>query len=449
MKPLVTRFSCRRKRRMEEIRQRLEDARPRNWESWPALRKQWPWFAALGAIILLAIPWGIRAEERSLESASRGTLTEAGYEVEEITFTGRQATIVSNLTASEQNGAVNALAAMGGVAKVTWVEGSGAIVSPTTPPVASTTTAPPEPSAVLTMTVRDGRLALRGTVPAAGTIRALADTGEDFWGDDVGNQIEVDGSVLAHSWLAHAASAVPILTMLVDAQLTLDADGATLTGGAVDEATADAAMARLAEALGPDVAIKNNVVVSPWDLPHFQIISPGDGTVSIEGTVANVDVRKPIALAIARGGEELEVTGKIRLNENTADTYILRRIPEIINVLSSGEQWTLRSDGTGIGGSMSGGKAFTGNKLKPTAQVAELATLLASFLEADANLNIVIEVHAEEREGDVDPAELAQGRAETIEVYLIRLGIDPSRVSAGAAAGDGELLRFQLTPADQ
>ncbi|MCP3973571.1 MAG: hypothetical protein GY720_03665 [bacterium] len=434
---------------MEEIRQRLEEARPRNWESWPALRKQWPWFVALGAIILLAIPWGIRAEERSLESASREALTDAGYRIEEITFTGRQATIVSNLSTNEQNGAVNALAAMGGVAKVTWVEGSGNIVSPTTPPVASTTTTPPEPGAVLTMTVRAGRLALRGTVPAAGTIRALADASEDFWGDNVGNQIGVDGSVVAHSWLGDAPGTVPILTMLIDAHLTLDADGATLTGGAVDEAAADAAVARLAEALGPDVAIKNNVVVSPLELPHFQIISPGDSTVSIEGTVANADVRKPIALAVVRGGEELEVTGKLQLSEGTADTYMLWRVPEIVTVLSSGEQWTLRSDGTGIGGNMSGGKAFTGNKLKPTAQVAELATVLVAFLEADPNLNISIEVHAEEREGSVDPDELAQGRAEAIGAHLVRLGIDPSRVSAGAAAGEGELLRFQLTPADQ
>ncbi len=434
---------------MEEIRKRLEEARPRNWESWPALRKQWPWFAALGAIILLAIPWGIRAEERSLESATREALVDAGYQVEDVTFTGRQATIVSNLTTAQQNGAVNALAAMGGVAKVTWVEGSGIVVATTTPPVASTTTVSPEPGAVLTLTVREGRLALRGTVPVAGTIRSVADVAENLWGDNVVNQIEVDGSVLAHSWLRDAADVVPVLTMLVDAQLTLDKDGATLTGGAVDEATADAAVARLTEALGTDVTIDNKVVVSPLELPQFQIISPGDGTVSLEGIVASVEVRKPIVQAIARGGEELEVSGKIRLNENTADTHMLRRVPEVVTALSTGDQWTLRSDGSAIGGTIAGGKAFTGNKIKPTSQVADLAALLAGFLEADTNLTISIEVHAEEREGNVDSDELAQDRAEAMAAHLVRLGIDPSRVSATAAAGEGELLRFQLTPADQ
>ena len=73
---------------MSEWRDRLARARPSNWASWPTLRRLWPWFAALGAIVLMAIPWGIRAEERSLEASSRQTLAEAGILVEDITFNG-------------------------------------------------------------------------------------------------------------------------------------------------------------------------------------------------------------------------------------------------------------------------------------------------------------------------------------------------------------------------
>lgn len=435
---------------MEEFLKRLEEVHPRNWESWPTLRRQWPWFAALGVIILLAIPWGIRAEERSLESASRQALIEAGFEVEEISFTGRQATIVSTLSTDQQVAAVNALAEMGGVAQVTWVEGTTTSATTTTlPGTTTTTTAAPDPGAVIVMAVRDGRLALRGIVPAAGTIRDVDDAASDLWGNDVVNRLEVDTTVVAHSWIGDAPNVVGVLTMLIDPQLTLDADGATVTGRAWDQETLDSAMARLSAVLGPDVDIDDKVIVSILNLPELQIIAPGDNTVTLEGTVANADVRKPIAQAVARSGDDLEITSELRLNENTADTYMLRRIPEVIAAMGAAEQWTLRSDGTAMGGSVVGGKAFTGNKTKPTAQIAELAGLLASFLEANPNLGIEIEVHADEREGDVDSTELAQERADALAAHLVRLGIDPDRISASAAAGEGELLRFQLTPAEQ
>ncbi len=435
---------------MDELRRRLEEAHPRNWETWPALRKQWPWFAALGAIMLLAIPWGIRAEERSLEDASREALTDAGYAIESITFTGRQATIVSNLNSTDQVGAVTALAEMGGVAKVTWAEGSNPVVVATTlPPTSTTATTLPTDGAAVTLTVRDGRIALRGTVPDAGTIREVGDVAADLWGADVVNRLTVDSSKAAYPWVEGTADALASLTMLIDPQLTLDHEGATLTGAATDEATVDQAVQALENSLGSDISIDNKVTITPLDSPQIEILSLGDGTVALEGTVANLDVRRPIVQAAIRGGEELEIANKVRLAEGTADTYVPRRLPDVVTALSNAEQWTLRYDGESLGGGASGGTIFTGNRIKPTAQAADLIALLGGFLEADPSLSIAIEVHADQREGDVDEIELAQKRADAIASQLIRLGIDPRRISATSAAGDGELLRFQLTPADK
>ena len=79
----------------------------------------------------------------------------------------------------------------------------------------------------------------------------------------------------------------------------------------------------------------------------------------------------------------------------------------------------------------------------------DLLEVLGRFLHLNPNLNIEIETHAEPAEGDADATELAKGRADAVAARLVRLGIDPDRMSATDAAGAGELLRFRLVPADQ
>lgn len=434
---------------MDELRRRLEEARPSNWQHWPTISGLWPWFAALGAVVMLAIPWGIRAEERSLDAASREALADAGILIEDITFTGRRATIVADLTPRDQNAAINVLAEMGGVAKVTWEEGSGLFVAPTTTTSSTTTTTgAPEPSARLTASVKDGRITLRGIVPAARAIKDVGDAAGDVWGSDVVNQIFVDETVLAHPWLATAEDTIAVLTMLIDPQLTLDAEGATITGGAIDEQTLEEAMTRLAAALGAGTAIDNKVTVTPLQLPLIQILSPGDGTVALEGTVANTGVRKAIVRAVGRTGPDLETTNEITIGTTTADVYLLRRIPEVVTTLGAADQWTLLFDGASLGGSAAGGRFFIDDRVKISAPMNELLDELGRFLHLDPHLNIEIEIHADPREGDVDATDLAQRRAEAVAARLTRLGIDPHRISATNAAGTGELLRFQLIPAD-
>jgi hypothetical protein len=435
---------------MDELRRRLAEAHPSNWQHWPTLRGLWPWFAALGVVLMLAIPWGIRAEERSLDAAGREALTEAGIMIEDIRFTGRQATIVANLTSAEQNAAVRVLADMGGVARVTWVEGQDLFAAPPTTTSTTTTTQAPEPSARLTASVKDGRITLRGVVPAARAIKDVGDAAGEVWGNDVVNQLFVDESVLAHPWLATVEDAIPALTMLIDPRLTLDADGATITGGAIDEPGLEDAMARLSAALGPEVAIDNKVTVTPLALPRIQILSPGDGTIVLEGTVANTHVRKGILRAVGGTGSELEVTNEIAVGATTADIYLLRRVPEVVAALGVGDQWTLLFDGESLGGSVVGGSAFLKDRAKLSAPVKELLEVLGRFLHLDPQLTIEIEIHADPpEESDVDATDLARRRAEAVAARLVRLGIDPHRISATDAAGAGELLRFRLIPADQ
>lgn len=436
---------------MDELRERLQTARLSNWEHWPTVRGLWPWFAALGLVILIAIPWGIRAEERNLESESRAALNEAGIAFEDISFTGRQATIVADLSTNEQIAAVNVLAEVGGISRVGWEEGDvGAVAQPPTTTVApTTTTATPEPGADLTASVNDGKITLRGIVPNAQTIKDVSDAAGDVWGLKVVNQLFVDGSVLAHPWLGSADESIAVLSTLIDPQLSLDHQGATLTGGAISQEVLDSAMQRLSTALGPDVAINNKVTVTPLDLPNILIISPGDGTADITGKVASPSLRRSIGVAVAATAEELEITSSVTTTDTTADVYLMQRIPEVISVLGSAEQWTLQFDGRALAGVVVGGKTFTGNRVKATAQLADLLVQFSSFLQADPNLVIELEVHADPRDEGADETVLAQERADAIAAQLVRLGIDPSRISSTTGPGEGELLRFMLIPAEK
>ena len=412
------------------------------------MRELWPWFAALGLVILIAIPWGIRAEERSLEESSRQALNEAGIAYEDISFTGRQATIAADLTTDEQIQAVSVLAAMGGVSQVTWEEASGTYSAPTTP----TTSAPPgtvpaEPGADLTASVSDGQITLRGTVPTAQTIKDVSDAAKDIWGQTVVNQMFVDGAILAHPWLGSVDEAIAVLATLIEPQLSLDYEGATLTGGAINQEVLDGAIERLTAALG-DVPIDNKARVTSLELPSLQIIAPGEGSIEMTGTLSNPSVRRSVVLAVQALNDEVEVNSSVLVSETTADVYLLHRLPEVITTLGSAEQWTMQFDGQSLGGVAVGGKAFNGNRVRPTAQVAELIELFASFLQADPHLVLEIEIHAEPREG-VDAVALAQERADNIAEQMIRLGIDPERVAAQPGPGDGELLRFMLVPAEK
>lgn len=426
----------------------MRTARPSNWEHWPTVRDLWPWFAALGLVIVVAIPWGIRAEERNLEASSREALNDAGIAIQNINFTGRQATITADLTTDEQIQAVAVLANMGGVSRVEWQEATGSVVAVTTTTTAAPKPpAPNEPGANLTASVANGEITLRGTVPTAQTIKAVSDAAGEVWGTSVVNQMFVDGSVLAHPWLGEVDATIGVLATLIDPQLSLDYEGATLTGGAISQEVLDSAVERLTEALG-DVPLDNKVRITSLELPAIQIISPGTDTIDLTGKVADAAMRRAIAFAVQATDPEAELNGSVQLSETTADVYLLHRLPEVIAALGGAEQWTMQFDGESLGGTAVGGKVFNGNRIKPTAQVEDLLQLLASFLQADPHLVLAVEVHAAPREG-VDAVALAQDRADVIAEQMVRLGIEPDRVTAAPGPGDGELLRFMLIPAEK
>ena len=434
---------------MEEFLDKLHDARPSNWEIWPALRAQWRWFAALAAILLVAIPWGIRAQERSLESATRDALIEAEIAVEDVSFTGRSATITADLDETTQEQATAIVAAVNGVAGVEWQTGSGILIAqPGTGSSPTTSTAAPDPGAELVIAVKGGKVSLRGVVPTAETIKTLGDAASDLWGHGVANQIFVDDMVLAYPWLASVDDALAVLPTLIDAQLTLDRQGAIVTGIALSEEAATAAAGRLEEALGPDVPLDNKLTVTPLELPSIEIVF-SEGAATITGTVGSKSTKQAVAAAVRATKDGVELDNDMVVSPGTADVFVVHRIPELVGRLGAAPEWTLRLEGTTVEGSAAGGKLYPGKRVKPGPQVAGVADVLAGFLSADATLELTIEVQAPSTKAkDGDSGNLAKPRASALAAHMVRLGIDPSRIQTTAEVGERELLRFTITSAD-
>ena len=433
---------------MEDFLERLHSARPSNWEIWPAMRSQWRWFAALGAILLIAIPWGIRAQERSLEDAARDALVEAAIPVESVRFTGRNATITADLDQPTQEQANTIVASLNGVAGIQWQPGSGILlVQPGPGATSTTTTVAPDPGAELVIAVKGGKVSLRGVVPTAETIKTLGDGAADLWGHEVTNQIFVDDMVLAFPWLATADDALAVLPTLIDAQLTLDRHGAIVTGIAISQESADAAADRLEEALGPDVPLDNKLTVTPLELPNIEIVF-SDGTAKLSGTVGSKATKQAIAAAVRSTDDDLELNNELVVTPATADVFAVYRLPELVSRLGAAPEWTLRLDGSAIVGSAAGGKLYPGKRVRPGPQVAGVAEVLAGFLSADGSLELSIEVESAAKATDNEVASLAQPRASALAAHMVRLGIDPDRIQAAGQDGDREVLRFTLTSAD-
>ena len=86
--------------------------------AWPAIRRA-KWFVAAWVVLaLVAIPWGVRAEERGLEETSRAALADAGVVVNDISFTGRTALV--SVANSDQAAAEVALAGVAGIRAIEW-----------------------------------------------------------------------------------------------------------------------------------------------------------------------------------------------------------------------------------------------------------------------------------------------------------------------------------------
>lgn len=406
------------------------------------------WFLAIWVVLaLVAIPWGVRAEERSLEADSVAALAEAGVTVEDITFTGRTAVVTGELTAEERESAEEALDAIGGIRSIEWrVETVSAPPSVTTPPPpTTTTTVPPGDPAVLELKVNLGRLTLRGELPDARRVALLGSAAEMVYGAGAVNRLSV-GDVVDPPWMGGADRLVTSLGLVSAADIMLDGAGIAGNAQVPTPSAAEALEAVLADMGTGDFRVDVDIQVSEGDAATLWIVADGD-TVTIEGALQRrkmIEALVELLVSLDIG----EVVEDVELDKSLDPSFALTRVDELIDLLSVGDEWSLAYEDEVLSGERMGSGLFFRDPSRATVAAFRLLDEIASHMVGDPRLLLTIEVGgAVSDDGAVD-IESAGKRAAAIADALMRMGVDPDRVTA-AGIDEGEVLRFSLEPAER
>jgi hypothetical protein len=400
------------------------------------------WFiAAWVALALVAIPWGLRAEERTLESAARDALADAGVAVDDVAFSGRNGLVVATLGGADRTRAEAALADVSGIRRLEW--------QVTAPPAAipvsttTTTTLPPGEAAGIEIRVKAGKVFIRGILPTAALIARVDDAAERFYGPTVTNNLVV-GDVWMPAWLGVVPEVVAVLPAADQVELTMDETGISLAGDVAHDATERSLRERLRTVIGPDVVLDVDVTVTDGDLPSVTIVASGDGAVSVAGIVNRRTLVDAIHTTIEDISPDLDVVTDLTFDKTLAETYPASRLPQLIARLGAGAAWTLEVEAGSLMGSAVDAGFFRGRRPGPTIRAEALIDELAAQLLADPALAIAIEIGVPSGDDAAGNAELATSRITELVNALVRAGVHPERITTSVGGTEGELLRFRL-----
>ncbi len=407
------------------------------------------WFLAIWVVLaLVAVPWGVRAEERSLEADSVAALAAAGLTVEDITFTGRDAIVSGELTEDDRRTAEEVLGELAGIRNIEWrvdtVSEPPVVTAP--PPATTTTTLPPDNPATLELKVRVGRLSLGGRLPDAARVASIASAAELAYRADVVNRLAV-GDVVDPGWLESASRLVSSLGLVSDATIVLDGSGIAGTA-AVPTGSAAAALDVLFDGFRQDgLPVDIDIAVSEGGTAVLSINDDGN-VVTAEGVLYRASLIEDVNELLG-AVDDREVETSIRLNKSLAPAFAVTRLDDLIEVLAGAEQWSLSYDDEVVSGGRLGKGLFPRDPEKPpTATAVRLADEIAALMVGDPRLHLTLEVGSVVRSNGSTDLEMARMRADAVVVVLMRLGVDPDRVSA-TEIDAGEVLRFTLEPAER
>lgn len=407
------------------------------------------WFLAFWVVLaLVAIPWGVRAEERSLEEASVAALADAGVTVEDITFTGRNAVISGELTQKDRVRAENVLGGVDGIRTIEWRVEQVTPPPVTYPPPATTTTTtlPPGDAATLTVKVNLGKLSLRGVMPDAHRVAWLGTLAQRTYGADASNRLSV-GDVVEPSWLDTADRFVAGFGVVSGADVALDSEG--ITGNAVvpTEGAAEVFEAMLEDMRSDVFSVDVEVTVSEGETATVSIVDDGD-VVTLAGALPRrtwIDALEELVAAVDGG----EVVSSVELDKSLAQAFALTRLDELVALLGTGELWSLTYEDEHLSGERVGGGLFRADPDRPpTAAGSRFLAEVAGMMIGDPRLELAIEVGSAVRDDGSTDLEMAAKRAGAIADALMRMGVDPDRMTV-VGIDDGEVLRFSLEPAER
>jgi len=391
------------------------------------------WLVLVGA----AITVGVSGEQTGLAESARSELAAAGIDAT-VSFSGRDATLGGAATVRAEAEAI--VSGIDGVRVVDWVDTAASGATTTTAPAATTVppTLPPistsaeQPASVAHLEARleQGRLVVRGAIPDAGAATRLAGLADLIYAPLVDNQLEVDDTLETASWVPRASGAIAVLPILGTSGLKIVGEEATLFGFAPTAERLAQLQGAVTQALGPDVRLTTNVEITGKKPPTIEATVPGDGILTISGTVpSRAIVDFAMKLGIAAYGAD-NVVNKLVVDPEVDTTFSLFRLPLVFGAFVPFPEWHVEIFDNVISGQLLSGATFPSGSHRLTPQLEKLMPIAAGILTRNPTLVITVEGHTDSIGSEESNQRLSEARAQSAIDWLIAAGLAPERLFA-------------------
>jgi flagellar motor protein MotB len=409
------------------------------------------WLLLLGWAVLaaIAVAWGVSNAEDDLEARAETALQQAGIEAS-VDFDGRDATLSGPVSAAEQEQALAVVEGLTGVRQAEWeVPEAGTTTSigttttalstttsaaqgssTTTTAPASTTTMAGAATSTLNASLSRGALTLSGAIPSAEAAAQIAGVANLIYAPFVTNNLVVDDSINPAPWLATAPNLMAFLPIVGEAELNVVGTKASLTGTAGTDAKKAQLEGAIAEALGPDVDLVASIEVTNLTPPVYLAQAPGDGTVTISGTMPDQAAIDLIAGAAVDVFGADNVTNTMTIEDGIDTTFSIFRIPLTFSQFAPIPEWELRIENDVISGNVRGGATFDFGSAQLTPELERLLDTGAGILLRNPSILMTIEGHTDSVGSDAFNLALSEARAQAGVDYLVALGVQPARLFA-------------------
>jgi len=400
------------------------------------------WLLLVGA----AVAVGVTNEQNDLGNKAQAALNDAGVAAE-VDISGRDVTLVG--TAENEQRATDIVAAIDGVRTVSWqAETPGAAAettTTTTQPAATTTpsttsestsTLPPiteddQPQvAHLDARLQNGQLTLRGRIPDAEAAAKLAAVADLIYSPLLDNQVVVDPDIETASWVANVSNVVAVLPIVGTSGITVNGEQATVFGYAPHQERLAQLEGALAQALGPDVTLESEVVVTGLAPPSINAAVNNDGILRLSGTVPNQGVAAFAHRLAAESFGEDNVVDEIEVDPSVDTTFSLFRLPLVFPAFAPFPEWHVEIYDNVIGGQLLNGASFPSASAELTPQLEQLMPVGVGILTRNPSLVLTVEGHTDNVGSPESNQALSEARAEAARQWFIAAGIAPERVFA-------------------
>ena len=237
--------------------------------------------------------------------------------------------------------------------------------------------------------------------------------------------------VVSHFQIARVEAAKRNAT----ASIQVTGDDAVLAGLAPTEERLGQFIEAMQQALGPEVSVSNEVLITGFNAPFVRAEAPGDGTVTLSGEMPSPEVAELIAGTAVQVFGADAVVNNLEVGEGVDTTFSLFRLPLAFAAFASIPQWEVSITDNVIAGELRGGATFPSGSSTLTPELLGLMPVAAGILARNPDLGMVIEGHTDSAGSDGTNLQLSVARAESARAWLIEAGIAPTRV---IAVGYGE-----------